>query len=89
MAAQHYRFRVVTRSETHTPMGMGVVVTVSLLVGHPGKLSLSGTLSMTQEEWAPLKAALKAGLGDAVEFEELEDARDEPGAPPETGSATR
>lgn len=78
MADQHYRFKVVTKSETHTPMGMGVVVTVSLLVGHEDKLSLSGTLSMTQEEWLPLKAALEAGLGDAVEFEEQPGEREDP-----------
>lgn len=77
MENQHYMFRVVTKSETHTPMGMGVVVTISLLVGHEDKLSLSGTLSMTQEEWAPLKAALEKGLGTAVEFEELPQGHEE------------
>lgn len=75
MEDQRYKFRVVTKSETHTPMGMGVVVTVSLLVGHKDKLSISGTLSMTQEEWLPLKAALESGLGDTVEFEELPEDR--------------
>lgn len=66
-----YRLRVVTRSETRTRMGMGVVVTVSLLVGHGDRLSLAGTFSMTEAEWLPLARALKEGLGDSVEFEEL------------------
>lgn len=51
-------------------MGMGVVVTVSVLVGHDDHLSLAGTLSMTEPEWLPLKAALVKGLGDDVAFDE-------------------
>ena len=66
-----YKFRVITRSETKTTMGMGVVVTVSVLVGEGDHLSLSGTLSMTESEWLPLAAALKAGLPGRVEFEEI------------------
>ncbi len=87
MTNKRYKFRVVTRSETHTPMGMGEVVTVSLLVGHEDKLSLSGTLSMTEEEWRPLKAALQAGLGDDVEFEELGARGHEPMPPSDTGDS--
>ena len=66
-----YKFRVITRSETKTPMGMGVVVTVTVLVGEGEHLSLSGTLSMTEPEWMPLAAVLKEGLGDRAEFEEI------------------
>jgi hypothetical protein len=66
-----YKFRVITRSETKTTMGMGVVVTVSVLVGENDHLSLSGTLSMTEPEWLPLAAALKEGLRGRVEFEEI------------------
>lgn len=65
-----YKLRVITRSETRTKMGMGVVVTVNLLVGHGETLSLAGTLSMTEEEWLPLRRALADGLGDHVRFEE-------------------
>jgi hypothetical protein len=65
-----YRFRVLTRSETHGT-GMGVVVTVSILVGKGDQLSLSGTLSMTEAEWLPLKGALQQSLGERVEFEEI------------------
>lgn len=65
-----YKLRVITRSETRTKMGMGVVVTVNLLVGHGETLSLAGTLSMTEEEWLPLRRALADGLGDNVRFEE-------------------
>ena len=66
-----YKFRVITRSETKTTMGMGVVVTVSLLVGEGDHLSLSGTLSMTEQEWLPLRAALEEGLQGRVEFEDV------------------
>ena len=65
-----YKLRVITRSETRTKMGMGVVVTVNLLVGHGETLSLAGTLSMTEEEWLPLRRVLADGLGDHVRFEE-------------------
>lgn len=68
---QRYRLRVITRSETRSTQGMGVVVTVNLLVGHGETLSLAGTLSMTEGEWLPLKRALAEGLGEAVEFEEI------------------
>lgn len=67
-----YKLRVITKSETHTKMGMGVVVTINVLVGHEDKLSLAGTLSMTEPEWLPLKAVLEEGLGDRVEFVEEE-----------------
>lgn len=69
--AQHYKLRIITRSETRTKMGMGVVVTVNVLVGHDETLSLAGTLSMTEEEWLPLRKVLAEGLGDAVGFEEV------------------
>ena len=72
MDEHRYRFRVITRSETKTPQGMGVVVTVTMLVGEGDHLSLSGTLSMTEAEWVPLAAALREGLGDRVEFEEID-----------------
>jgi len=72
MDDHRYKFRVITRSETKTAMGMGVVVTVSLLVGEGDRLSLSGTMSMTEGEWLPLAAALKEGLQDRVEFEEID-----------------
>lgn len=72
MDDHHYRLRVVTKSETKTKMGMGVVVTVNVLVGHEDKLSLAGTLSMTEEEWLPLKEALAQGLRERVEFVELD-----------------
>lgn len=45
-------------------------MTINVLVGHGESLSLAGTLSMTEGEWLPLRAALSRGLGDAVEFEE-------------------
>ena len=66
-----YKFRVITRSETKTTMGMGVVVTVSVLVGEGDHLSLSGTLSMTEPEWLPLRTALQQGLEGRVQFEEI------------------
>lgn len=59
-------------------MGMGVVVTVSLLVGRGENLSMSGTLSMTEEEWRPLRTALEKGLGEAVEFQESPEDRGGP-----------
>jgi hypothetical protein len=68
----HYKFRVITKSETHTRQGMGVVVTVTLLAGEPGRLSMCGTFSMTEPEWLPLKKALDISLGDAVEFEDID-----------------
>jgi hypothetical protein len=67
-----YKFRVITKSETHTRQGMGVVVAVTLLAGEPGRLSMCGTFSMTEAEWLPLKAALVEGLGGDVEFEDLD-----------------
>ena len=67
-----YKFRVITKSETHTRQGMGVVVTVTLLAGEPERLSMCGTFSMTEPEWLPLKAALLQSLGDRVEFEEVD-----------------
>jgi hypothetical protein len=71
MGAYRYKFKVITKSETHTRQGMGVVVTVTLLAGEPNRLSLCGTFSMTEAEWLPLKAALAAGLQNDVEFEEI------------------
>lgn len=71
MPHSRYKLRVITRSETHTKMGMGVVVTVNMLVGHSDTLSLAGTLSMTEEEWQPLRRALEEGLGDDIQIEEV------------------
>lgn len=70
MVHSRYKLKVITKSETHTKMGMGVVVTINMLVGHGDTLSLAGTLSMTEEEWLPLRRVLEEGLGDDVEFEE-------------------
>ena len=66
-----YKFKVISKSETHTRQGMGVVVTVTLLAGEPERLSMCGTFSMTEPEWLPLKTALLSGLGDEVEFDEI------------------
>ena len=68
MGTYRYKFRVITKSETQTRQGMGVVVTVTLLAGEPERLSLCGTFSMTEPEWLPLKAALQSSLGEDVEF---------------------
>lgn len=70
MVHSKYKLKVITKSETHTKMGMGVVVTVNMLVGNGDTLSLAGTLSMTEEQWLPLRRVLAEGLGDDVEFEE-------------------
>jgi hypothetical protein len=70
MGDYQYKFKVITKSETHTKQGMGVVVTVTLLAGEPNRLSMCGTFSMTEAEWLPLKQALVSGLGEDVSFEE-------------------
>ena len=70
MGDYRYKLRTITKSETRTRQGMGVVVTVTLLAGGPDRLSMCGTFSMTEQEWLPLKAALRRGLGDDVEFDE-------------------
>ena len=70
MGDYRYKFKVITKSETHTKQGMGVVVTVTLLAGEPNRLSMCGTFSMTEAEWLPLKAALQSSLQDDVEFED-------------------
>ena len=71
MGTFQYKFKVITKSETHTRQGMGVVVTVTLLAGEPNRLSMCGTFSMTEAEWLPLKEALASSLGDDVSFDEI------------------
>jgi hypothetical protein len=70
MSRLRYKLTVLSRTKTNTEAGMGVVVTVSLLVGPDENLSLSGTISMTEAEWERFVEGLQAGLGADVEIED-------------------
>lgn len=70
MSRLRYKLTVLSRTKTNTEAGMGIVVTVSLLVGPDGSLSLSGTISMTEAEWERFVEGLEAGLGPDVEIED-------------------
>ncbi|MGH8573198.1 MAG: hypothetical protein ACREX8_11585, partial [Gammaproteobacteria bacterium] len=65
-----YSFRIIARSKTNTPMGVGVVVTVSVLAGSDGHKAFCGTLTMTEPEWTTMAKVLASGLGDAAHFED-------------------
>jgi hypothetical protein len=70
MSRLRYKLTVLSRTKTNTDAGMGIVVTVSLLVGPDENLSLSGTISMTEAEWERFVEGLEAGLGSDVEIED-------------------
>lgn len=65
-----YSFRVIARSKTNTHMGVGVVVTVTVLAGSDDHMSLCGALTMTEPEWDSLAAVLRSGMGEAAHFED-------------------
>ena len=70
MGRLRYGFTVLSRTKTNTDAGMGIVVTVSMLVGEGSNLSLSGTISMTEAEWERFVEGLRAGLGADVEIDD-------------------
>lgn len=64
----NYEFRIIARTEPNTEMGVGVTVTVSVLAGSAGHISLCGTLTMTEPEWETMADALTSSLGETVQI---------------------
>lgn len=69
MGSHRYRFTVLGRyparlrnNESH--------VTVNVLAGSDDHFVHSGTLTMSESEWADLVIALGVGLGDRVEIDD-------------------
>ena len=64
-----FKFAVVGRFRSRVE-GNDPQVIVSVLTGRAGHLVFSGSLTMTEAEWAALSNAMKQALGDGVELED-------------------
>jgi hypothetical protein len=70
MPTRHrFRFTVLGRYQTQHE-GNEMAVTVNVVAGRDDHLVHSGTLTMSEAEWATLTEALKASLGDDVEIDD-------------------
>jgi surfactin synthase thioesterase subunit len=65
-----HRFRLTVLGRYQTQQGSEMAVTVNVLAGRNDHLVHSGTLTMSESEWATFTDALKASLGDDVEIED-------------------
>lgn len=64
-----FRLTVLGRYQTQHERGE-MAVTVNVLAGHDDHLVHSGTLTMSESEWATFIDALKRSLGDDVEIDD-------------------
>jgi hypothetical protein len=64
-----FRLTVLGRYQTQHE-GSEMAVTVNVLAGRNDHLVHSGTLTMSESEWATFTDALKGSLGDDVEIED-------------------
>jgi hypothetical protein len=69
--ADGYRFRLKVLGRYQTQhKGNEMAVTVNLLAGRGDHLVHSGTLTMSESEWAAFAGALEDSLGDDLEIED-------------------
>jgi len=64
-----FRFTVLGRYQTQHG-GNEMAVTVNVVAGRDDHLVHSGTLTMSEAEWATFTEALKGSLGDDVEIDD-------------------
>lgn len=64
-----FRLTVLGRYQTQHERGE-LAVTLNVLSGRDDHLIHSGTLTMTESEWATFSDALKQSLGDDVEIDD-------------------
>jgi hypothetical protein len=72
VAKNEYEFKFVILGRYPARLkGNDSQLTVNLATGHRGHVTHSGTLTLSEGEWACLLDALRSSLKDAVEVEDL------------------